>query len=206
MSDKIYRVYRHITPDGMIYVGVTSQDLKQRWQPSRYRRTSLQPQIEKYGWDNIKHEVIYTCEDKNEAYGVENEMVIYWGEKGVVINKNRSGLICASDIKGYNKDWENEHREDRKLQKKIWYEEHAEYRKEQMRVYNKSHRSTPEGKIYDRVHAYNRCHPDNITITALEARYNYTTYSIVPDFIKHDDIPNAIVYNPSVSTDQVPLF
>lgn len=199
---KIYRVYRHICPDGMIYVGVTSQKLKRRWIPSGYKGKSLYQYIKKYGWQSIQHEVIYTCDDRTEALAIEDEMICYWVEKGVCINKQRSGLIKVSDVKVYNKAWYAEHREEKKAHSKAYRNEH----REECRAYDKERRSTPERKVYNRVNNYNQKHPDNITITALEARDNYTTYSMVPSFIKHDDIPNAILYNPSVSTDQLPLF
>ena len=50
---KIYSIYVHITPDGMHYYGVTN-NIKVRFRPSAYKTTSLQPYIEKYGWEKIK--------------------------------------------------------------------------------------------------------------------------------------------------------
>lgn len=188
MEGKTYKVYRHVCPDGMIYVGVTSTKLNERWRPSHYKDISLYSYIEKFGWDNIKHEVIYTCDDREEALEIEDEMIQYWREKGCCINKQRSGLIVVSDVKGYMKAWNNEH---------------AVELRAYMKIYDKARRSTPERKIYNRVYDYNRYYPDNITITPMQAKLNYIQYNIVPSFIKHDDIEGIVQTS---TTDQLPLF
>ncbi len=55
-----YTLYKHIFPNNKIYIGMTSNDINIRWnnghgyknQPLIYRA------IQKYGWGNIKHEII----------------------------------------------------------------------------------------------------------------------------------------------------
>lgn len=58
---KNFIVYKHTTPSQKIYIGITSMSTSKRWghkgygyrnQPYFYRA------ILKYGWDNIKHEVL----------------------------------------------------------------------------------------------------------------------------------------------------
>lgn len=49
-------------------------------------------------------------------------------------------------------------------------------------------RSTPEGKIYNRVCAFNHYHPDQIKETPLEAKQKYLQWGYIPDYIKSDDL------------------
>lgn len=49
--------------------------------------------------------------------------------------------------------------------------------------------NTPEMRIYTRVSAFNRLHPDRIVETPLEARERYIAEGYVPDYIKNNDIP-----------------
>lgn len=35
MEDKLFTVYRHTSPSGKVYIGITCQDVKNRWQNGR---------------------------------------------------------------------------------------------------------------------------------------------------------------------------
>jgi len=138
----MYKVYTHWTPNNMVYVGVTSQDLKLRWRPSQYKGMSLYPYIEKFGWENIKHEVIYTCEDKEEAYQVEEDMRQYYEDNGCCINKQRSGLIKAKDENEYMRQYRQDNPEAREKHKELcrkWRQDHKEEQAEYHRQYYKDH-------------------------------------------------------------------
>ena len=59
MNNK-YILYKHTTPDNKIYIGITCQKPEKRWLQGKgycgswfYREA-----IEKYGWNNIKHEIL----------------------------------------------------------------------------------------------------------------------------------------------------
>ena len=56
----MYTVYRHITPSGKVYIGITKQKPEQRWQNGNgYKNNKhFYRAILKYGWENIKHEII----------------------------------------------------------------------------------------------------------------------------------------------------
>lgn len=111
MKDNNYFVYEHITPDGMYYIGVTT-DIKKRWKTKGYdyRTTSLQPYIDKYGWDNIQHQILFENQTKENALWIEDFLIRTATEYGVCINKNRSGLITKED--GYHKQYFQQHREE----------------------------------------------------------------------------------------------
>ena len=71
----MYYIYRHILPDGKSYIGLT-KDTKSRWKKSLYKKCpKFYKAILKYGWDNIKHEILYATEDDCKARGLEKEMI-----------------------------------------------------------------------------------------------------------------------------------
>lgn len=78
MNEKRYTVYMHTTPNGKVYVGITSQtNINRRWQGGMGYR--MQPMfyraIVKYGWDNIKHEILYSGLSKEEAEKIEIALI-----------------------------------------------------------------------------------------------------------------------------------
>lgn len=58
-KDKLYTVYRHISPNGKAYVGITSKSVKDRWQNGKgyWFNKHFTAAINKYGWDSFKHEI-----------------------------------------------------------------------------------------------------------------------------------------------------
>ena len=110
-----YSVYQHVTPDGMYYFGQT-KDIKRRWGYNGiyYKRTSLQPYIEKYGWDNIQHIVLFRDQTRENALWIENFLIETAREDGVCINKQRSGLVSKEE--GYDKDRNQKYYEQNKGQ------------------------------------------------------------------------------------------
>lgn len=70
-------VYKHTFPNGKIYIGITGQNPNRRWmnghgykeQPYVYNA------ILKFGWENIKHEVLFSHLSKEEAEGKEIELI-----------------------------------------------------------------------------------------------------------------------------------
>lgn len=70
-----YTVYRHISPEGKIYIGCTGIDPKRRWGARYNNNKELSEDISRYGWDNFTHEIIYSdlCED--DAYELEKELI-----------------------------------------------------------------------------------------------------------------------------------
>ena len=148
MQDKLetnYSVYQHVTPDGMYYFGQT-QNVKQRWSNNGagYKETALYPYIEKYGWDNIQHIVLFKDQTRENALWIEDFLNTTAQEDGVCINKNRSGLVSKEE--GYsqqyyeqNKDrileYQNEYYEQNKDKIKQYYEENKQQIREQQKQY-----------------------------------------------------------------------
>lgn len=56
----MYTVYKHTTPSGKVYIGITRQKPEHRWDNGKgYKGNKyFYRAIQKYGWDNIKHDII----------------------------------------------------------------------------------------------------------------------------------------------------
>ena len=70
-------VYKHTSPSGGVYIGITHQPVLDRWQNGKgYKRhPHFYAAILKYGWDNFKHEILYTNLTKAEAATKEIELI-----------------------------------------------------------------------------------------------------------------------------------
>ena len=129
---KIYTVYVHITPDGMHYYGATNNP-KHRWEGNGrlYKTTALQPYIEKFGWENIQHIVLFENQTKEDALKIEDSLIISGWEKGNCINQQRSGNISKEE--GYFREYQREYREENR-------EKYNEYQREYHREYQRQYR------------------------------------------------------------------
>lgn len=82
-NDKIWTVYVHIVPKNIrqvdndkYYVGITKQEPERRWQNGYgYKGQYFYRAIEKYGWENIKHEIVSDNLTESEAKELEKELI-----------------------------------------------------------------------------------------------------------------------------------
>ena len=155
-----YSVYQHVTPDNMYYFGAT-QNVERRWRNNgaEYKRTALQPYIEKFGWDNIQHIVLFKNQTKENALWIEDFLITTAQEDGVCINKQRSGLISKEE--GYNKNQCKQYYEQNKDKFKEYYEqnkdkfkEYYEQNKEQISEQRKQYIEQNKDKIKERNKQY----------------------------------------------------
>ena len=71
-----YTVYCHIFPNGKRYIGITNQEPKRRWRDGKgYYGQVVYDAILKYGWNNIKHDILFTGLSKEEAEKKEIELI-----------------------------------------------------------------------------------------------------------------------------------
>lgn len=72
-----YVVYKHTSPSGKVYVGMTKQVAEKRWQQGLgYRKqTKFYRAIQKYGWENIRHEVVFSNLSFEAAEQKERELI-----------------------------------------------------------------------------------------------------------------------------------
>ena len=132
--DKKYVVYQHVTPDGMYYFGQT-QNVERRWKNNgaEYKGTSLYPYIEKFGWDNIQHIVLFKEQTRENALWIEDFLITTAQEDGVCINKQRSGLITNKE--GYYQQRYQQNREKELEQQRAYYQKNRDKILEQNRQY-----------------------------------------------------------------------
>ena len=143
--DNNYSVYQHVTPDGMYYFGQTN-NIKRRWSNNgaKYKKTSLQPYIEQYGWDNIQHIVLFREQTRENALWIEDFLITTAREDGVCINKQRSGLISKDE--GYKQEYYEENKDK--------FKEYYEENKEQIKKQQKQYREQNKDKIKEQKKQY----------------------------------------------------
>lgn len=73
-----YIVYKHTCPNNQVYIGITSQKLEYRWNDGNGYRGSwfYRCGIEKFGWERIKHEILYENLSYEEALNKEHELIL----------------------------------------------------------------------------------------------------------------------------------
>ena len=79
-NNKKFCVYVHIFPNGKKYFGITSKRPTARWDKGRgYKKKNFTSvvwnAIQKYGWDNIQHKVLYTDLTEEEAKKIEQQLI-----------------------------------------------------------------------------------------------------------------------------------
>lgn len=73
---KIWTVYKHTAPNGKCYIGCTCKEPKSRWgHGNNYNTQPFYEAIKEFGWDNIKHEILYQTEDEEEGLNKEIEYI-----------------------------------------------------------------------------------------------------------------------------------
>lgn len=75
--NKKWCVYIHIAPNEKVYIGITKQNPIKRWRngkgyPANPYFTNA---INKYGWNNIKHEILFSGLTKEQACKKEIELI-----------------------------------------------------------------------------------------------------------------------------------
>lgn len=68
-----YLVYKHTTPSGKVYIGITKRKAEERWLEGRgYKYNKhFSNAIKKYGWSNIEHEIITKGLNEEDAKEME---------------------------------------------------------------------------------------------------------------------------------------
>jgi len=77
---KKFTVYMHVFPNNKIYVGITCQLPKYRWDYGcGYKAQKyLYNAIKKHGWENIEHIIVAEMLTKEEAEKIEIDLIKYW--------------------------------------------------------------------------------------------------------------------------------
>lgn len=106
-SDGKWRVYLHILKsDNRAYCGITKQDVRQRWGYGRgYKGCPyFYRAIQKYGWDNFAHIILYTVDTRKEAIALEKQIICGWRlteeSHGFNIQRGGDDRECAISEEG----------------------------------------------------------------------------------------------------------
>lgn len=64
-----YKVYIHIFPNKKVYIGMTCQEPKERWKRGKAYKENrhLYNAINKYGWENIEHKILFDNLEKRRG-------------------------------------------------------------------------------------------------------------------------------------------
>lgn len=118
-----YIVYKHTTPSKKVYIGITRQNVSKRWKNGKGYEgcTAFFRAIEKYGWDNIQHEVIANGLTKGEACSMEQSLIAEYESYKPECGYN---LTHGGEHYEPNDEWRQRARESQ-LQ---YYREHPEAR------------------------------------------------------------------------------
>ena len=102
-----FSLYRHTSPSGKCYIGITSQKPSNRWGQNGCNYVKLNKSgdpkhpafynaILKYGWDNIKHEVLFDNLSKERACRLEQDLIRHYRNLGLSYNITNGGEgICG---------------------------------------------------------------------------------------------------------------
>lgn len=123
----MYTVYKHTTPSGKVYIGITGKKPEKRWNYGNgYRENKhFYRAIRKYGWKNIEHEIVENGLTKQQACDLEIELIAKYdatdprkgynistgGEYGSlgVRQSAESRLKRSEALKGANSPWYGKH-------------------------------------------------------------------------------------------------
>ena len=77
MNCSMWIVYKHTSPSGKVYIGITSQKPETRWlNGNGYTANDyFTKAIQKYGWENFSHEILFENMTKEEAEAKEIELI-----------------------------------------------------------------------------------------------------------------------------------
>lgn len=92
---KTYTVYKHISPSGKVYVGITCRKPEYRWNHGRGYKEKDQllfyRAIKKYGWDKITHEILYSNLSEQDAKNIEISLIRQYKAAGISYNITDGG-------------------------------------------------------------------------------------------------------------------
>lgn len=99
MNETNYVVYRHTSPSDKVYIGITCQKPEKRWNNGNGYKDSLKfyNSIQKYGWDNFKHEILFSGLNEISAKMIEEDLIYYYKKQ----NKSYNITDGGDGIKGY---------------------------------------------------------------------------------------------------------
>lgn len=170
-------LYMHISPSAKIYVGITHySDPSKRWgnNGSQYdKRTVFSRAINRYGWDNFKHVVLFRNCSESFAKDMEKLFISFYKSINMSYNMTIGGdghnFGKESKTKEYRTQSSRKFRKDNPNFDKEQYQKHKEKKKELARNYYRRNRERVlqqkkseyyKEKSRERCYKWRREHPD----------------------------------------------
>ena len=94
MSEELYTVYRHTTPSGKMYIGITKNSIKRRIRSGYFNNKFFLSAVRKYGWDNIKTDII----SENVSIDEANLLEVYYIASYETQNKRKGYNIADGGL------------------------------------------------------------------------------------------------------------
>lgn len=112
----MFKVYKHTSPNGKVYIGITNQKPSRRWGTNGqgYKENDyFSKAIKKYGWNNFKHEILADGLTEDEACSMEIRLIEQYHatDRNCGYNKHYGGKVhdtfsledlLKGDFKPYN--------------------------------------------------------------------------------------------------------
>jgi group I intron endonuclease len=92
-EERKWCVYKHMSPSGKIYIGITCQEPpEKRWvNGCGYRNNQyFWRAIQKYGWNNFEHEILFVNLSKEDAANKEKELISFYNSNNSLYGYNLS--------------------------------------------------------------------------------------------------------------------
>ena len=127
MNENNYCVYMHVNKtNGKKYIGITKNKPEERWQNGYgYKKQVFYNAIQKYGWDNFEHIILFENISEDEASKKEIEMISKYKS-----NDKRYGYnISCGGENGHNDLWNDEEYRLRQVQERKTRWNNEEFRK-----------------------------------------------------------------------------
>lgn len=99
----LYYIYKHTFPNGKVYIGMTENPLKRFGiDGTGYKyNVPMNADIEKYGWDNIKTEILKGGLSLEEAQQQEKEFILAYNSEDIAFGYNQTNYKKSIlEIKG----------------------------------------------------------------------------------------------------------
>lgn len=158
-------VYKHTSPSGKVYIGITHhKNPKYRFgkNGNGYRKNIVfKRAIDKYGWNNFKHEILYENLSEEDAKNKEKELIQYYKELDLSYNMTIGGdghnFGKNSNTPEYHTELSKKYRKEHPDWDKNQYIRHCEKKKEAARnYYYKNREKILEYKKSEKVKEKNR--------------------------------------------------
>lgn len=119
----MFCVYKHTAPNNKVYIGI-SENPFHRWNNGAgYKQNAhFYSAIVKYGWNNIKHEILFYGLTKEEACQKETELISYFKSNDSRYGYNNSiGGECPATGSKHTEEWKQTMSERTKGKNCYWY-------------------------------------------------------------------------------------